>query len=366
MRPPGINLPVLCILAAAMAAGCAARNPDFARRDDEPGDAAGAAPDGPPAVDASASDLAAACNAPVIGQGTGLAAEYFDNADLTGTRVTRIDPVIDFGWDGAPDPGVGADTFSVRWTGKLQPMYSGPHTFHVEHNDGVRLLLDGRVVLYRWGAHDFTKSSATVTLDAGHRYDLRLEMYDKTGKAGVRMAWEHACRPVEIVPASQLTPAPPAPEICPPPAMAGTGSGLLGEYFSDLELRTSVARRMDARVDFLWGSAVPIPTVTGNAFSVRWTGQLQAPMTGPLTLYFATDDWGRAWLDGVLVMDSTGFTYAPNEEGVTVDTVAGRLHDLRLEMVERGGDALAQLAWSWPCHARDVVPTSRLYPPSAP
>lgn len=44
--------------------------------------------------------------------GTGLKGEYFDNADLTALKVTRVDARISFDWGyGSPDPQIGAETF---------------------------------------------------------------------------------------------------------------------------------------------------------------------------------------------------------------------------------------------------------------
>jgi hypothetical protein len=53
--------------------------------------------------------------------------EYFDNSDLTGHKVTRYDNSVNFTWaDGqSPDPTVGADSFSVRWTGKVRATSTG-------------------------------------------------------------------------------------------------------------------------------------------------------------------------------------------------------------------------------------------------
>jgi beta-glucosidase len=61
----------------------------------------------------------------------GLKAEYFANADFSGTPVlTRTDKQIDFDWNGAsPSAGVPAKAFSVRWTGKIVPPAAGDYTF---------------------------------------------------------------------------------------------------------------------------------------------------------------------------------------------------------------------------------------------
>ena len=61
-----------------------------------------------------------------------------------GRRVTRIDPTVDFDWGtGSPAAAIGADTFSVRWTGQVQAPFSGTYTFYTVSDDGVRLWVNG-------------------------------------------------------------------------------------------------------------------------------------------------------------------------------------------------------------------------------
>ena len=77
------------------------------------------------------------------GPGTVSSATYFDNLDFTGATVTRIDPTVDFAWgSGSPAPRIGADTFSVRWTGQVQAPFSKPQ-FYTVSDDGVRLWVNG-------------------------------------------------------------------------------------------------------------------------------------------------------------------------------------------------------------------------------
>ena len=69
---------------------------------------------------ASSDDLIVVVAAPA-GSGTGLLAQYFNDAGsgvyFTALALTRTDPAIDFDWASAsPDPAVQADNFSVRWT----------------------------------------------------------------------------------------------------------------------------------------------------------------------------------------------------------------------------------------------------------
>src|SRR5688572_15539530 len=77
---------------------------------------------------------------PALTGGIGLRGEYFDNRDFTAPKLTRVDPTINFNWGtGSPDPTVGADTFSVRWTGRVSPRYSETYRFYTTSDDGVRL-----------------------------------------------------------------------------------------------------------------------------------------------------------------------------------------------------------------------------------
>src|SRR4051812_10109116 len=72
--------------------------------------------------------------------GTGLLGQYFDNKDFTNAKLTRTDAQVNFTWGyGAPASGVGAETFSVRWTGQLVPHTSENYTFSTSTDDGVRL-----------------------------------------------------------------------------------------------------------------------------------------------------------------------------------------------------------------------------------
>ncbi|MFD2875333.1 glycosyl hydrolase [Paenibacillus rhizoplanae] len=64
--------------------------------------------------------------AAVISSRNGLRGQYYGNMDLSGTPLlTRNDSTIQFNWHGnAPASGLPKDSFSVRWTGTLKPLYS--------------------------------------------------------------------------------------------------------------------------------------------------------------------------------------------------------------------------------------------------
>lgn len=68
------------------------------------------------------------------GKAGGLTAEYYTNADFSGTATTQRDAQIDFDWNRVvPLPVLGAKAFGVRWSGSFQPLASGDVTFTVQH-----------------------------------------------------------------------------------------------------------------------------------------------------------------------------------------------------------------------------------------
>jgi hypothetical protein len=152
--------------------------------------------------------------APPLGNGAGLRGEYYDNvvnfSALGGNTpiLTRIDPVVNFDWGGgSPAPTIGADTFSVRWTGQVQPRLSGSYAFYTYSDDGVRLWINGQLLVDNWTDHGPTENANTINLNAGQLYDVRMEFYENGGGAVAGLSWSATGLSKEAIPQSQLYPA---------------------------------------------------------------------------------------------------------------------------------------------------------------
>ena len=140
------------------------------------------------------------------GTGNGLTAVYFNNADVTGTSLVRTDPTIDFDFapGGSPDPFIAADTFSARWLGFVEPLFTETYTFTTTSDDGVRLWVDNLPLIDQWSDHTAAAHAATTSLVAGARHAIRLEYYQNTGAGAIELAWQSASQPPETVPQSRL------------------------------------------------------------------------------------------------------------------------------------------------------------------
>jgi beta-glucosidase len=127
----------------------------------------------------------------------GLQGEYFDNNTLAGTpKVVRTDQRVDFGWTlNSPARGIPFDWYSVRWTGRLSvPASAQPvRRIGVEGNDGYRLWLDDKLIVDDWRKQSYGARLADVSLAPGSVHTIRLEYFESTGNARVKLVWsDHA------------------------------------------------------------------------------------------------------------------------------------------------------------------------------
>ena len=144
-------------------------------------------------------------NGPADGQGNGLKGEYYNNIDFTDLQLSRTDATVNFDWqDGSPDARIGSDTFSVRWSGRIEPRYSERYTFQTTSDDGMRLWVNDQLIIDKFIDQGPTAHTGEITLTAGQQSDIRLEYYENQGGAVSQLSWSSASQVQEIVPQSQL------------------------------------------------------------------------------------------------------------------------------------------------------------------
>lgn len=124
--------------------------------------------------------------------GPGVRGEYFDNNRLAGPpRLTGTDPQIDFRWTlSSPGRGIPFDWYSARWTGTLRVPAGGVRRIGIDGNDGYRLWIDGRLLIDNWRKESYRTTLVDVNLAAGP-HEFRLEYFESTGNARLRMVWDH-------------------------------------------------------------------------------------------------------------------------------------------------------------------------------
>ncbi|MBP9804647.1 MAG: putative baseplate assembly protein [Candidatus Accumulibacter sp.] len=139
--------------------------------------------------------------------GSGLFGEYYRGKGFREKVYTNTDPVVDFNWGiGSPAPAVPADHFSVRWSGWVQAPSSGMFTFYVTSDDGLRLWIDGQLIIDFWVDQGATERAGTARLQANHKHDIRLEYYENGGAASCKLAWGGPGVAKATIPSERLYP----------------------------------------------------------------------------------------------------------------------------------------------------------------
>jgi hypothetical protein len=139
--------------------------------------------------------------------GGGVKADYYKGMDLMRLVLTRIDPQINFNWGGGePNPAVGEDKFSVRWTGEIETAFTETYTFYTNSSDGVRLWIDGQLLIDNWTDHETFENSREIDLIAGKTFSVVMEYYEARDDAVAELRWSSPSTPKQLIPQAAFLP----------------------------------------------------------------------------------------------------------------------------------------------------------------
>lgn len=244
-------------------------------------------------------------------------AAYWNNMTLSGSpALQRTDTNLDFNWGrGSPDPIVHVDGFSARWARYLD-LQAGTYRFSATSDDGMRVYINGELIINDWSDHSARTVNADKYLGSGHHLVV-VEYYENGVDAVAKVTW-----------------APVSPIV-----------NWRGEYYTNKNLNGAPALvRDDAQINFNWGAGSPDPSVIpADRFSVRWTRNLSLDAAS-YRFTLTVDDGARLWVNGHLLIDAwkdqpphtyTGDIYLP-----------GGSIPVKLEYYENTGGAIAKLSWA--------------------
>lgn len=201
---------------------------------------------------------------------TGLTMDVFDGTNLSSLKLSQKVTTIDNAWEfSSPTSIVNPDSFSVRWTGRISVPVSGNYTFTSLVDDGVRLWVNGSLVIDDWNSGSAREKSGNISLNSGTRYDIKMEYYEAGGHATAKLYWSGPGFTKQIIPSSAFSdttlPPPPAP-IQPPSSLRVTR--FFWEWF-------------DCKINLAWNP----PLDTSNLASYRVQRNNDAPANTTTTTW---------------------------------------------------------------------------------
>jgi hypothetical protein len=167
---------------------------------------------------------------------------------------------------------------------------------------------------------------------------------------------------VAVSPSKRVIPVNP-PKTMNPYGQLEKGTGLMGEYYDNLDFTGFKFSRVDPVINFTWDKASPEPSVEKDIFSIRWTGQIVPLYSETYTFNTNTNDGVRLWINDKLIIDQWKVFYDGDAEySGTIDLTAGKKYSIKLEYFEDINAATAKLLWSSKSQSKEIVPQSQLYP----
>jgi hypothetical protein len=254
---------------------------------------------------------------------SGWRTELFNNGSLAGVPVAVLDVSnINFNWGaGAPSP-LPADGFSIRFSRRISviPAY---YQFTATADDGVRIWVDGRMILNAWPANPSQTYRVGQVLTSNH--DIRVEYYEQSGLANVRVDFG---------------------------AVSENSVWQASYYYGASPLGSPAFQQQEPRgenpLDYNWSLGSPYsntlgPNVLGNDYwSARWQGEFPFD-SGNYVFRAAADDGVRLYLNGLLVLDHWRDGY--KDVGNRVLGVGPGEHTIVVEYYERTGNASIRVWW---------------------
>ncbi|MCB0210272.1 MAG: SH3 domain-containing protein [Anaerolineae bacterium] len=246
--------------------------------------------------------------------------EYYDNLSLDGEPVlVRDDPALDFNWGAdSPGPNVPADYFSVRWTRPFEFTEEGDYRFMADVDDGVKLYLDGWLIIDEWNTNPYVLHSGAFGDIKPGIHTLIVEYFEEAGDAHAKVWFEKTLVSYD---------------------------NWVGEYYNNPDFQGApFLVREDEDVDFDWDNDEPVSGMNDDYFSVRWQKTVKLK-EGDYEFRAKLDeeDRVRIYLDNWLVFGEDSDNGGTSKG--SFDDVGEGNHTITVEYQDFGGDARIEVDW---------------------
>lgn len=129
--------------------------------------------------------------------------------------------------------------------------------------------------------------------------------------------------------------------------------------FPSLGARKPAVRRIDPKVDFIFGEDEFAGTGLTDYFYARWVGVIRVPKDALYTFRTESDDGSRLYIDGKLVVDNGG-VHAPLGFTGKVKLKAGD-HAIKIDYFENDRGATMRAFWEFEGRPVEIIPPGVLF-----
>ncbi|MBE0650993.1 MAG: glycoside hydrolase family 3 C-terminal domain-containing protein [Bacteroidales bacterium] len=211
--------------------------------------------------------------------------EYFSNPRLSGKPVlVRTDKQINFNWRwGSPDNTIYYDDFSARWTATLTPPVTRVYQFRMTTDDGGRVYIDNKLLIDEWHDQSPTTYTASIKLEAGHHYLIRMEYYEHVDNACAHLGWDYEPAIKQAADLAKKT------DIA--IVVVGTDISVSSEAHDRSNLRLTGLQEDLIKQVYAANPKTIVVLVNGGPLAIDWT---KAHIPGILEAWYGGEEGGKA------------------------------------------------------------------------
>ena len=265
----------------------------------------------------------------------GFVGKYFNDNGQKTYKGYRIDSSVDQVYDinTAPFEGLGGEYYSIVWDGYIKPDVSGLYTLETNADDGIRVYVDGVLVVRDNGPHFAEIHNGTVTLEAGKYHKVLIEYYNGALGGTAELYWYADGVEREIIPAENIFH---TKEQLPGQFYSDLDeleSGLVGDYYDVRDGKDGVryvGSRVDDKIDVAYDiNTAPYEGLTGEYYAIEWNGYLKTREAGSYIIKSSADDGVYVWVNGVLLIGDIG-PHLSMDTAVALDLEADTCYEIRV------------------------------------
>lgn len=256
---------------------------------------------------------------------------YYNNQTLSGDpTLIRTDAQINFDWGNhSPDPSLQPENFSVRWQGNF-PFSAGPSTFRIIASDGIRVYIDGNILLDMWRDEAPMLYTVTQQMTSGTHL-VTVEYYEKSGGATAQVSWTGAptgggqAAPTISSFTAQPSTVPPNQPVTLAWAVTGANSVSIDQGVGDVTGRSTVTVYPTQTTTYVLSASNSGGATTANTtVTIAATGPDTQPPTAPTLLSAVARSASEVDLLWTASSDNIGVAgYQIIRNGVMISSVPG-------------------------------------------
>ncbi len=154
-------------------------------------------------------------------------------------------------------------------------------------------------------------------------------------------------------------------EVSPGGPALTSSQGLFGRYYMNNNFSGVPTAKVDAVMNFNWGTNAPAADVPVDNFSARWTGYVTPDTSGEYVFSVWTTDQVNFSFRGEEILNYNAMGQFREVRSIRYSLVAGTRYNLRLDLAAADGPKRLRLVWTKPNGIVETIPAALLSPETA-